>query len=204
MVINYDTETVLHGSLKDTETRTDEKRMKISSSIADYGGRLHCKPTAARSSIADYSGRLGSGPPPDPPEYVQALHRTRQPTPTPAKRQPSKSVKAFRRKSLKCAHNMLTHTHTQTHFVGICSPDALHAGTDCVQTRYTRKFTYHGPHLAALERQNIEYQPMIWSPMAALIQAPFPFFACSVNGLREDVGLLARAPSSSTSTPAPV
>ena len=47
--------------------------------------------------------------------------------------------------------------------IGICSPDAQNAGRDCVDTMFQRKVAYYGPHLAALERQNIEYLPLIWS-----------------------------------------
>ena len=47
--------------------------------------------------------------------------------------------------------------------VGICSPDAQHAGADCVQAMFQRKLDYYGPHLGVLERQNIEYLPLIWS-----------------------------------------
>ena len=47
--------------------------------------------------------------------------------------------------------------------IGICSPDAQHAGVDCADTMYLRKLAYYQPHLAALERQNIDYLPIIWS-----------------------------------------
>ena len=47
--------------------------------------------------------------------------------------------------------------------VGITSPDAIHAGLDCAETMYQRKIAYYGPHVAALERANIDYLPLIWS-----------------------------------------
>jgi hypothetical protein len=47
--------------------------------------------------------------------------------------------------------------------IGICSPDAQHAGADCVVSMFQRKMEHYGPHLGALERQNIEYLPLIWS-----------------------------------------
>ena len=47
--------------------------------------------------------------------------------------------------------------------IGICSPDAQNAGVDCTDTMYLRKMAYYSPHLATLERQNIEYLPIIWS-----------------------------------------
>ena len=46
---------------------------------------------------------------------------------------------------------------------GICSPDAIHAGIDCTETMYQAKLAHYGPHLAELDRANIEYVPMIWS-----------------------------------------
>ena len=45
--------------------------------------------------------------------------------------------------------------------IGIGSPDAQQAGADCVLTVLQRKMEYYGPHLGALERQNIEYLPLI-------------------------------------------
>ena len=48
--------------------------------------------------------------------------------------------------------------------VGIASPDAdAAAGTDCVAAMYSRKVEYYAPHRDALDRQNIEYQPVTWS-----------------------------------------
>ena len=47
--------------------------------------------------------------------------------------------------------------------VGICSPDAQHAGNDCVQSMFQRKLHVYQPHFGALERQNITYLPLIWS-----------------------------------------
>ena len=47
--------------------------------------------------------------------------------------------------------------------IGICSPDAQHAGADCVVSMFQRKMEHYGPHLGALGRQNIEYLPLIWS-----------------------------------------
>ena len=47
--------------------------------------------------------------------------------------------------------------------VGITSPDALHAGLDCTVSMFDKKVRFYGPHLGALERQNIEYQPLVWS-----------------------------------------
>ena len=47
--------------------------------------------------------------------------------------------------------------------IGIASPDAQHAGNDCVDTMYAQKSTTYVAHEATLQRQNITYQPLIWS-----------------------------------------
>ena len=47
--------------------------------------------------------------------------------------------------------------------IGICSPDAQHAGDDCTASMYSRKTAYYAPHAAALDRQNISYQPLTFS-----------------------------------------
>ena len=47
--------------------------------------------------------------------------------------------------------------------VGICSPYAQNAGSDCTVSMFQRKMFKYGPHLEALSRQNIEYLPLIWS-----------------------------------------
>jgi len=47
--------------------------------------------------------------------------------------------------------------------VGICSPDATAAGHDCTESMRLRKLGDYGSHLGTLERQNIEYRPMVWS-----------------------------------------
>ena len=47
--------------------------------------------------------------------------------------------------------------------VGITSPDALYAGRDCTQSMVDRKLEHYGQHLDILERQNIEYAPLVWS-----------------------------------------
>ena len=47
--------------------------------------------------------------------------------------------------------------------IGICSPDAQNAGDDCTQTMLDRKKNYYAPYANSLDRQNIRYQPLIWS-----------------------------------------
>ena len=47
--------------------------------------------------------------------------------------------------------------------VGIASPDATDAGTDCVETMRRRKIEYYRPYTDRLERQNISYCPLVWS-----------------------------------------
>ena len=47
--------------------------------------------------------------------------------------------------------------------VGITSPDAQLAGIDCTETMYLKKMNYYRPHFAALEQQNIDHVPIIWS-----------------------------------------
>jgi len=47
--------------------------------------------------------------------------------------------------------------------VGVTSPEAIGAGSDCTESMRLRKLGDYGSHLAALERQNILYQPIVWS-----------------------------------------
>ena len=47
--------------------------------------------------------------------------------------------------------------------IGIASPDAANAGDDCVASMYARKVDYYEPHNDVLDRQNIGYQPLVWS-----------------------------------------
>jgi hypothetical protein len=59
--------------------------------------------------------------------------------------------------------------------VGICPPDSAAAGDDCTESMRLRKLNDYSSHLGALERQNIEYRPMVWSaygrPHASTAQA---------------------------------
>ena len=47
--------------------------------------------------------------------------------------------------------------------VGITSPDAHYASSDCTQSMVDRKLEHYGEHLSVLEQQNIEYTPLVWS-----------------------------------------
>eukprot|EP00973_Karenia_brevis_P028436 3918763-Karenia_brevis.AAC.2 len=47
--------------------------------------------------------------------------------------------------------------------IGIASPDASHAGDDCTATMYANKLATYAPYSDVLDRQNITYQPLIWS-----------------------------------------
>jgi hypothetical protein len=47
--------------------------------------------------------------------------------------------------------------------IGICSPDAHDAGTDCVEAMYRSKSAYYEPYRDSLDRQVITYLPLIWS-----------------------------------------
>lgn len=47
--------------------------------------------------------------------------------------------------------------------IGITSPDATHAGDDCIASLYQEKINHHTAHLDTLDRQNIAYQPLVWS-----------------------------------------
>ncbi len=47
--------------------------------------------------------------------------------------------------------------------VGVTSPEATAAGNDCAESMRLRKLNDYGPHLDALERQNIVYHPTVWS-----------------------------------------
>ena len=47
--------------------------------------------------------------------------------------------------------------------IGIASPDACNAGPDCVASMYARKIGDYAPYSDVLDRQNILYQPLIWS-----------------------------------------
>ena len=59
--------------------------------------------------------------------------------------------------------------------VGICSPDSSAAGADCTESMRLRKLNDYSDHLGSLERQNIEYRPMVWGtygrPHPAALQA---------------------------------
>ena len=47
--------------------------------------------------------------------------------------------------------------------VVVASPDAGHAGADCAQTMYEKKLNHDAPYRAQLERQNLEYKPLVFS-----------------------------------------
>ena len=47
--------------------------------------------------------------------------------------------------------------------VGITSPDSRYAGLDCTQSMVDRKLEHYSQHMDVLERQNIEYMPLVWS-----------------------------------------
>ena len=47
--------------------------------------------------------------------------------------------------------------------VGITSPDARYAGIDCTESMVQRKLAHYRPHSTALEQQNINYLPLIFS-----------------------------------------
>ena len=47
--------------------------------------------------------------------------------------------------------------------VGIASPDSSHAGVDCLETMHTDKVNKYAPYRLALERQNVVYQPLVFS-----------------------------------------
>ena len=47
--------------------------------------------------------------------------------------------------------------------VGVASPDASHAGADCLNTMYASKEEKYAPHRLELERQNIVYRPLVFS-----------------------------------------
>jgi len=45
--------------------------------------------------------------------------------------------------------------------VGITSPDALYAGLDCPESMVLRKIEHYAPYQSILERQNIDYAPLV-------------------------------------------
>ena len=47
--------------------------------------------------------------------------------------------------------------------VGVSSPDAAGAGDDCTHAMVVEKRRTYAPHLEALRRAGIQYQPMVWS-----------------------------------------
>ena len=47
--------------------------------------------------------------------------------------------------------------------IGIASPDAIAAGRDCAQSMYRRKSEYYSAHGDVLARQNITYQPLVYT-----------------------------------------
>jgi hypothetical protein len=47
--------------------------------------------------------------------------------------------------------------------INVTSPHAQYSGMDCVVTSHRRKMEYYGPYLEQLARDNITYEPMVWS-----------------------------------------
>ena len=47
--------------------------------------------------------------------------------------------------------------------IGIASPDARNAGDECTESGYATKLAYYAPYQRVLERQNVTYQPLVWS-----------------------------------------
>ena len=47
--------------------------------------------------------------------------------------------------------------------IGITSPDASNAGTDCTASMYARKISTYAMYHDVLDRQNITYQPLVFS-----------------------------------------
>ena len=47
--------------------------------------------------------------------------------------------------------------------ISITSPHAQQAGSDCTETMVQQKLSHYGPYLPQLERNNIDYMPLVWS-----------------------------------------
>ena len=47
--------------------------------------------------------------------------------------------------------------------VGVTSPDAAGAGDDCTHAMVVEKQYTYAPHLDAIRRAGMQYQPMVWS-----------------------------------------
>ena len=81
--------------------------------------------------------------------------------------------------------------------VGIASPDAQHAGDDCATTMYARKTAYYASYADMLDRQNILYQPLVWSawgrPHPRTTAVLRTLAACiAVEGIHEGTDLMPR------------
>ena len=83
--------------------------------------------------------------------------------------------------------------------VSIASPDAVHAGEDCVETARVRKRAAYSRHLDALLAEGIEYRPLVWScwgrehPETTAVLTQLARQAARRKGAADFVPLLRRA-----------
>ena len=83
--------------------------------------------------------------------------------------------------------------------VGIASPHARQAGTDCVQTMHNKKQDFYANHMADLEHQGIKYVPAVFStygrerPATSRCLEFMARRAARKQGLRDHYDILRRA-----------
>ena len=71
--------------------------------------------------------------------------------------------------------------------IGIASPDAIAAGRDCASTMYRNKIEYYSAHNDVLLKQNITYQPMVFTCYGRPTPERQPFSAHSRPSYRGGV-----------------
>jgi len=83
--------------------------------------------------------------------------------------------------------------------VGISSPEATGAGTDCCEAMRARKMRELGPHLAELRGRGVEYRPMTfscfgrWHPESSALAEHMARTAARRRGLADPRLILRRA-----------
>jgi hypothetical protein len=83
--------------------------------------------------------------------------------------------------------------------VGIAAPEASGAGADCTASMHRVKVARYAPYSTELERENVKYQPLVWSafgrphPQTTLVLARLGNKGASRQGLPSSAQILRRA-----------
>lgn len=83
--------------------------------------------------------------------------------------------------------------------IGISSPEASGAGSDCCAAMFDKKVRNYGPHLAELTAADVVYKPLVWSafgrehPETSIVMETLARQAARRCGLRDHRLLLRRA-----------